>query len=358
MLYRDHEQLAFCSDKASGLKAIIGIHDTTLGPALGGTRMWNYESEEDAIRDVLRLSRGMTHKAAVAGLNLGGGKAVIIGDPRRKNEALFRAFGRFVHSLNGRYITAEDVNTSVQDMEWVRMETNHVTGISRALGGSGDPSPMTAWGVYVGMKASTQWVYGTKDLSKFTVAVQGLGHTGHWLCSYLHAEGVKMIVTDIDEERVARAVEEFGATAVAPDEITKVDAEIFSPAALGGVVDDAFLDHSKFKIIAGAANNQLKDEDRQGPLLREKGILYAPDFVINSGGLMNVANELEGYNQERAKQQIETIDGILTRIYETTKEQDIPTYEAANRLARERIKEVAHLKRFWLGKEGGSKITA
>jgi leucine dehydrogenase len=349
MLSRDHEQLVFCSDKASGLKAIIAIHDTTLGPALGGTRMWPYESEEEAVRDVLRLSRGMTHKAAAAGLNLGGGKAVIIGDPKKvRSEALFRAFGQFVHSLGGRYITAEDVNTTVRDMEWVRMETPHVTGISRALGGSGDPSPMTAWGVYVGMKASTQWVYGTRDLSGFRVAIQGLGHTGHWLASYLHKDGVKMVVSDIDQSRVDRVVEEFGAEAVPPDEITRVDAEIFSPAALGGVVDDAMIESCKFKIIAGSANNQLKEEDRHGPMLREKGILYAPDFVINSGGLINVANELEGYNQERARNVIDNIEDILTRIYETTKEQDIPTYDAANRLARERIQEVARLKRVWL----------
>ncbi len=350
MSMRDHEQVVFCSDESVGLRAIIALHNTTLGPGLGGCRMWTYASEEDAVRDVLRLSRGMTFKAAVAGLNLGGGKAIIIGDPKKqKSEALFRSFGRFVHSLGGRYITAEDVGTSVGDMRWVRMETPYVTGIARALGGSGDPSPMTSWGAYVGMKACTRWAFGTDQLSDLRVAIQGLGHTGYWLAKYLHQDGVKLYVTDIDEERVQAVVDEFGAEAVATDSIYDVDAEIFAPCALGAVVNDDTLSRFKFKIIAGTANNVLEQEEVHGPMLREQGILYAPDFVINSGGLINVANELEGYDSERAKLQIEKIDDILTEIFEITKAHDIPTSMAANKVAEARLEMGAQLKRTWVG---------
>ena len=354
MQYRDHEQVVFCNDKTTGLRAIIAIHNTTLGPSLGGCRMWPFVSEDEALEDVLRLSRGMTYKAAVVGLNLGGGKAVIIGDPKKdKSEALFRAFGRFVHSLGGRYITAEDVGTSVHDIEWVRMETPYVTGIGRALGGGGDPSPMTAWGVYSGIQACTRWLHDTRDLSQFSVAIQGLGHTGYWLASYLHKDGVKLYITDIEEERVRQVAEEFNATPVSPDEIYDTDAEIFAPCALGGVVNDNTIERLECRIIAGSANNVLEDEDRHGPMLREKGILYAPDFVINSGGLINVANELEGYNQERANRQIEKIYYILKKIFEVTKEEDIPTALAANRLAEQRIEMMSHLKQTWVAPHTG-----
>lgn len=347
---RDHEQVVFCSDKTTGLKAIIAIHNTVLGPALGGCRMWTFANEAEALEDVLRLSRGMTYKAAAAGLNLGGGKAVIIGDSRtQKSEELFRALGRFVHGLGGRYITAEDVGTSVTDMEWVRQETPYVTGVARALGGSGDPSPMTSWGVYHGIKACAKWVHGTDDLSGFKVAIQGLGHTGHYLAKYLHDEGVKLYVTDIDEERVRRVVDEFHAEAVAPDAIYDVKADIFAPCALGKVVTDDTLARFKFKIIAGAANNQLEIEEKHGRLVKEKGILYAPDFVINAGGLINVANELEGYNQDRAKVQVEQIDRILTEVFEIAKKENIPTSVAANQLAERRIAAMAHIKRTWVG---------
>jgi len=349
MREHEHEQVVFCTDRSTGLRAVIAIHDTTLGPALGGSRMWSYKSEAEAVRDVLRLSRGMTFKAAVAGLNLGGGKAVLLGDPRKdKTEAMFRSFGRFVHSLGGRYITAEDVGTSVDDMEWVRMETPYVTGISRALGGSGDPSPMTAWGVFVGMKACLKEVFGSEDLSGVRVAIQGLGHTGYWLASYLHDAGVRLLVSDLDEDRVRRVVEEFGAEAVAPDAICSVEAEIFAPAALGGVIDDESIGAMRFKIVAGSANNQLEDENRHGAMLREKGVLYAPDFVINSGGLINVANELEGYNRERAKRQVETVGGILEQIFAISRREEIPTHEAANRAAKQRIRDMARLHSFWL----------
>ncbi len=350
MAQRDHEEVVFCSDTSTGLKAIIAIHNTTLGPALGGCRMWTFASEEEALEDVLRLSRGMTYKAAAAGLNLGGGKAVIIGDSKKmKTEGLFRSLGRFVHGLGGRYITAEDVGTSVSDMEWVRMETPYVTGVARALGGSGDPSPMTSWGVYMGMKAAVKWATGSDDISQFKVAVQGMGHTGYWLAKYLHDDGVKMYVTDIDPDLVKVAVDEFGAEAVAPDAIYGVDAEVYAPCAFGGVVNDQTLDTMKFKIIAGSANNVLKDEDKHGPALRQKGILYAPDFVINAGGLINVANELEGYNQERAKRQIEKIYNILTEIFEITKKEDIPTALAANKVAEKRLGMMSRLKQTWVG---------
>ncbi len=347
---RDHEQVVFCSDKSTGLRAIIAVHNTVLGPALGGCRMWPFAGEDEALEDVLRLSRGMSYKAAVAGLNLGGGKAVIIGDPKKhKSEALFRTFGRFVHSLGGRYISAEDVGTNVNDMEWVRMETPYVTGISRALGGSGDPSPFTARGVYMGMKACARWAGGSDDLSGLKVAVQGLGHTGYYLAEYLHREGVKLYVTDIDEDMVRKAVEEFGAEAVSPDAIYDVDADVFAPCALGGVVNDDTLPRLKARIIAGSANNVLKDEDRHGPMLRKAEILYAPDFVINAGGLINVANELEGYNQERAKRQVETIYNILMEIFEVSRRDDVPTALAANKVAEQRIEKMSRVKRTWVG---------
>ncbi|AVX30480.1 leucine dehydrogenase [Carboxydocella thermautotrophica] len=343
----DYEQVVLCYDKASGLKAIIAIHDTTLGPALGGTRMWTYASEDDAILDALRLSRGMTYKAAAAGLNLGGGKTVIIGDPRKdKSEALFRAFGRYVESLNGRYITAEDVGTSVQDMEYVRMETRWVTGVAS---GSGDPSPMTAFGVWKGMKAAVKEKFGTDSLSGMTVAVQGLGHVGYYLCKYLADEGAKLVVTDIFPERVEKVVQEFGARAVEPEAIYGVEAEIFAPCALGAVVNDETLPQFKFQIIAGAANNVLKEE-RHGDELEAKGILYAPDFVINAGGLINVADELEGYNRERAIQKIAGIYDNILRVFAIAKRDNIPTYKAAEVMAEERIRTIGQVRNNFLRK--------
>jgi len=296
----DYEQIVFCQDQASGLKAIIAIHDTTLGPALGGLRMWNYASEEEALTDVLRLAKGMTYKNAAAGLNLGGGKAVIIGNAKTdKSEALFRAFGRYVQSLSGRYITAEDVNTSVADMDFIHMETDYVTGVSPAFGSSGNPSPVTAYGVYRGMKAAAKWKFGSDSLAGKTVAVQGVGNVAYNLCRHLHEEGAHLVVTDINEEALKRAETDFGATVVKPDEIYAVDCDIFAPCALGAIINDKTIPMLKAQIVAGAANNQLA-EDRHGDVLEERGILYAPDFVINAGGVINVADELEGYNRERA----------------------------------------------------------
>lgn len=345
----DYEQLVFCHDNTSGLKAIICIHDTTLGPALGGTRMWTYANEDDAVLDALRLGRGMTYKAAAAGLNLGGGKAVIMGDPGKdKSEELFRAFGRYVQSLNGRYITAEDVGTSVQDMDWVHLETDFVTGVSAAYGSSGDPSPMTARGVWRGMKAAAKEVYGSDSLQGKTVAVQGLGHVGYNLCRYLHEDGAQLIVTDINAENVNRVCNEYGAKAVDPKDIFAVDAEIFAPCALGAVINDETISQFKFKIIAGAANNVLKEE-RHGEEVHARGILYAPDYVINAGGLINVADELEGYNYDRALKKVESIYDNIAKVIEIAKRDNIPTYRAADRMAVERIERIGKIRSTFLG---------
>ena len=337
----DYEQLIMCQDKESGLKAIIAIHDTTLGPALGGCRMWTYASEEQAIEDALRLARGMTYKNAAAGLNLGGGKTVIIGDPfKDKNEEMFRALGRFIQGLNGRYITAEDVGTTVSDMDMIHEETNFVTGISPAFGSSGNPSPITAYGVYLGMKAAAKEAFGEESLKGKKIAVQGLGNVAYTLCEYLHKDGAQLIVTDINEKAVDRVVENFGATAVAPDEIYKQEADIFAPCALGAIINDETIPQLKAKVIAGSANNQLQ-ESRHGQILHEKGILYAPDYVINAGGVINVADELYGYNRDRAMKRVETIYDSLKKIFAISKEENIPTYAAANRLAEQRIARVA-----------------
>lgn len=333
----DYEQLVFCQDENSGLKAVIAIHDTTLGPALGGTRMWTYGSEEDAIEDALRLAKGMTYKNAAAGLNLGGGKAVIMGDPKKdKSPELFRAFGRYIQSLNGRYISAEDVGTTVEDMDYIHMETDFVTGISPEFGSSGNPSPMTAYGLYTGMKAAAKEAYGSDVLKGKTVAVQGVGNVAYRLCEHLHKEGANLIVTDINEESVQRAVDAFGAKAVGPDEIYDVDCDIYSPCALGATINDDTIPRLKAKVIAGSANNQLK-ADEHGDVLHKKGILFTPDYVLNSGGVINVADELNGYNKDRALKNIDTIYHNLIKIFAISKRDNIPTHVAADRMAEERI---------------------
>ena len=341
----DHEQVVFCYDPISGYKGIIAIHNTTLGPALGGTRVWNYATDEEALVDVLRLSRGMTYKSAAAGLNLGGGKAVIIGDPKMKRrEMIFRAHGRFVESLNGRYITAEDVGTSVEDMDYVQMETKFVSGLA---GRSGDPSPVTAYGTYRGMKAAAKAKYGSDSLHGITVAVQGLGHVGYYLCQNLAQEGAKLIVTDIDAERVRRVVDEFGAKPVGLEEIYTADAQVFAPCALGAVVNDRTLPLFRFEIIAGAANNQLAEE-RHGLALEERGILYAPDYVINAGGVINVYGELHGWSAERSKRKAGEIYDTLEELFELANAEGIPTNAAADRLAERRIQQVAAIHRTYL----------
>jgi leucine dehydrogenase len=344
----DYEQLLFCQDRVSGLKAIICIHDTTLGPALGGTRMWTYESEDEAIEDALRLAKGMTYKNAAAGLSLGGGKAVIIGDPRRdKSEAMFRAFGRFIQGLNGRYITAEDVGTTVADMDIIHEETDYVTGISPSFGSSGNPSPVTAFGVYRGMKAAAKEAFGTDSLSGKTIAVQGVGNVAYNLCKYLYEEGAMLIVTDIHKESVQRAVDEFGARAVDPQDIYGVQCDIYAPCALGATVNDQTIPLMKAKVIAGAANNQLK-EARHGDALHERGIIYAPDYVINAGGVINVADELYGYNRERALKKVEAVYENIEKVLEISKRDAIPTYLAADRLAEERIELMKHTRSTFL----------
>ncbi len=346
----DHEQVVYCSNKEVGLRAIIAIHDTTLGPALGGTRMWNYVSSADALKDVLRLSRGMSYKAAIAGLNLGGGKAVIIGDSAtQKNELLFRTFGKFIDGLAGRYITAEDLGTDMKDMEFVRMETKYVTGISKALGGSGDPTPVTSYGVYVGMKACAHIKWGTDSLRGRKVAVQGAGRVARYLCEHLYNEGAEIYVADLKEEKIKRVLETIKAYVVKPDEIYDVDADIFAPCALGAVLNDKTIPRFKFQIIAGGANNQLEDENKHGHALMEKDILYAPDYVINAGGLINVANELEGYRQDRAMKQAEGIYDVLKKIIEISKKENIPTHFASNKIAEERVRRIGSIRKIYSG---------
>jgi leucine dehydrogenase len=339
ILKYQYEQVVMCHDEDSGLKAIICIHDTTLGPALGGTRMWNYASEEDAIVDALRLARGMTYKNAAAGLKLGGAKAVIIGDSKKdKSEALFRAFGRYIQSLGGRYITAEDVGTCVEDMDYIKKETNYVAGLASRAGSSGDPSPVTAYGVWKGMKASAKEAWGTDSLNGKTVAVQGLGHVGYTLSKHLHEEGANLIVTDISQDNIKRVVADFGAKAVKPEEIFGVDCDIFAPCALGAIINDETIPQLKCRVVAGAANNQLKEE-RHGDILQEKGIVYAPDYIINAGGVMNVYDEfLEGgYNYKRAITKVDTVYDNIEKVFAISKRDHIPSYKAAAILAEERI---------------------
>ena len=334
-----HERVLFCSSPETGLKAIIAVHSTVLGPGLGGVRMWPYKSMDEALTDVLRLSRGMTYKAAAAGLNLGGGKAVILGDPKKdKSEALFRSFGQFVESLNGLYITAEDVGTAMHDMEIILSETRWVTGVSPSQGGGGDPSPVTAFGVLQGMKAAARWCYGNGSaLDGRTVAIQGLGNVGFHLASYLTDEGAKLIAADIDPERTARAREELGAEIVSVDEILAVDCDVLAPCALGAVLNERTIPALRCKIVAGAANNQLADEDRDGQALHDRGILYAPDFVGNAGGLINVYNELGGYDRERAMHMARGIYANMLRVFELSRAESLPSSRAAERVAEERI---------------------
>lgn len=338
----NHEQVVFCQDKATGLKAIIAVHNTVCGPALGGTRMWNYTSEADAVTDVLRLSRGMTYKNALAGLNLGGGKAVIIGDSKtQKNEALFRRFGKFVNSLGGKYITAEDVGISPQDMTWVNMETNHVAGLP---GKSGDPSPVTAFGVYMGMKACAKQQFGSDSLAGKKVAVQGVGHVGEYLVKHLTAEGAKVYITDINEELLKRVATTYKAEVVGLNDIYDLDMDIYAPCALGATINDETLSRLKCSIIAGAANNQLKQEDKHGKIVMEKGLIYAPDFMINAGGVINCYAEVANLSAEWAMAKAEDIYNTTTNILKRSKDQNIPTYAIANQMAEERIEALGRIR--------------
>ncbi len=345
----EHEEVVFCHNKDAGLRAIIAIHNTTLGPALGGLRMWPYASEDEALNDVLRLSRGMTYKAAVAGLNLGGGKSVIIGDPKSdKSEALFRALGRFVESLNGRYITAEDVGIDVNDMEYVFQETANVVGVHQVHGGSGDPSPFTAYGTLQGIKASLNFKFDNEEVGKYSYAVQGAGHVGFELIKLLRNEGAKVFVSDINEASVQQAAE-LGCEIVGSDDIHRVDAEVYCPCALGAVVNEKTIPEFRFKIICGAANNQLATTEC-GDELEKRGLVYAPDYAVNAGGLMNVSIEFEGYNRERAMRMMRTIYYNVGRIFQIAGRDGIASWRAADRMAEERVAAIGKLKLPFLGR--------
>jgi leucine dehydrogenase len=339
-----HEQVVLSHDPSANYRGIIAIHSTVLGPALGGTRFWSYASDDEAIVDALRLARGMTYKNAVAGLNLGGGKSVIIGNNKTSDrELIFRAHGRFVESLGGRYITAEDVGTSTADMDYVHMETKNVSGLA---GRSGDPSPVTAHGVFRAIQASAKERWGQDDVANRTIAVQGCGHVGYYLAKELHEAGARLVVTDIDAERVRRAVSEFGAKGVAPDEIYGVKADIFAPCALGAVINDKTIPQLKVQVVAGAANNQLLEE-RHGDLLEQKEILYAPDYVANAGGVINVYSELAGWTSARSFRKADEIYDTVLRVFSIAKGDRVPTYQAADRLAEQRIKTVGSMVRTW-----------
>lgn len=342
----NHEQLVFCNDASTGLKAIIAIHNTTLGPALGGTRMWAYNNEHEALTDVLRLSRGMTYKAAISGLNLGGGKAVIIGDARQiKNEALMRRFGKFVDSLNGKYITAEDVGMTTRDMEYIHMETKHVVGIPESYGGGGDPSPVTAFGVYMGMKASAKTQFGSDSLAGKKVLVQGVGNVGSHLVDHLVKEGAIVSISDIFEDKLKMVTDKHsGVKVVNNDSIFEADIDVYAPCALGATVNDSSIPKLKASIICGAANNQLAAEQIHGQQLKDKGILYAPDYLVNAGGLINCYSEVQGYNRERALNQAEKIYQTTLDIYTLAANNNIPTYKAANQYAESRIASIAAIK--------------
>ncbi len=342
---RGHEQVLFTREPTSGYKGIIAIHNTNLGPALGGTRFWNYESDRDALVDVLRLSRGMTYKASVAGLNLGGGKSVIIGDNKTaKRELIMRAHGRAVETLGGRYITAEDVGTSVEDMDFVHMETDHVVGMA---GKSGDPSPVTAYGTYRGVQASAARRYGSDDLKGRSVMVQGVGHVGYCLCELLSGDGAKVFVSDIDETEVGKVVEDFGATATPADEVYEADVDVFAPCALGAVLNDDTIPKLRVQIVAGAANNQLARLEH-AQQLKDAGILYAPDYVINAGGLINVYSELAGWSLDRSKRKAGEIYATMLQIFELADERGITNAEAADQVALRRVERVAKLHSSWI----------
>lgn len=335
----DYGSLHLKRDAETGLQAIVAIHDSTLGPALGGCRFIHYANEELALVDALRLARGMTYKAAITGLPHGGGKSVIMRPERTFDRgALFRAFGRFMEELGGRYITAEDSGTSTEDMDVIRRETKHVTGVRRENGGSGDPSPFTALGVRRGIEASVKFALGRNSLEGVRVAVQGVGHVGYHLCKELHALGATLVVADVELTRAERAQKEFGATLASLNQIFGVECDVFAPCALGGVINDDTLPRLKCKIVAGAANNQLA-ENRHGDALFAKGILYAPDYAINAGGLVNVAEEYAGYNEPRARERVLRIYDTMAEIFDRAQSMKEPTYKLADAMARERLKQ-------------------
>lgn len=336
--FDNHEQIVFCNDKDTGLKAIIGIHNTVLGPALGGTRMWNYNSEWDAVNDVLRLSRGMTFKSAITGLNLGGGKAVIIGDAKtQKTPELMLKFGEFVHSLSGRYITAEDVGMATSDMDLVRTVTPYVTGISEEKGGAGNPSPITAYGVFMGMKAAAKYKFGSDVLEDKVVYVEGIGNVGEALVEHLSNEGAKVVISDINESRLQEVSDRYSVDIYRGNDLYAEPMDIYAPCALGATVNDTTINKLKAKVIAGAANNQLANEVTHGAMLQTKGILYAPDFLINAGGIINVYAELENYGKQEIIRKTENIYNTTLEIFSKAEVSGMTTHQAALTIAQTRI---------------------
>jgi len=342
-----HEQLVVVSDAGSGLKAIIAIHDTTLGPACGGTRIWPYNSEQEAIWDALRLSRAMTYKSAAADLPLGGGKGVIIADSHtQKTEALIRAYGRFVDTLGGRYLTTTDVGSSGRDMEYIKQETDYVVGLPTTTGGSGDTSIMTGLGIYMGMKACVKEAWGNDSLQGKTVAIQGFGKVATHMTHHLMKEDARLVVTDVFDGALDRA-RDLGLKIVKPDEIYGVDCDIFSPCALGGVISPETIPQLKCKVVAGGANNQLLS-DSDGEALHRLGIVYGPDYILNSGGIINVESEIYGgYNADRAREKTERVYETMQQVISISKSQEIPTAKAADHLAEARLASVRGIRRVY-----------
>ena len=341
-----HEQVVFCNDQATGLRAIIGIHNTVLGPSLGGLRMWNYKTEAEALTDALRLSRGMTFKNAIAGLNLGGGKAVIIGDARKdKTEAKLRKFGRFVNSLGGKYYTAEDVGMSAHDIEAIYGETNYVSGKPATRGGLGDPSPFTAYSTYMGMKAAAKVAFGSDSLSGKKVALQGAGNVGEYLIQYLQKEGVEIIISEYYQPRLEEISIKYGLKTIALDEVYDLDVDIYAPCALGATINDDTIDRLKCQVIAGCANNQLKDEKKHGQQLLEKGIVYAPDFLINAGGVTNCYAEVVGMTTDWSWEHIESFYGKTLDILKRAGDTNTNVQEVAIATAMERINSIASIQK-------------
>jgi leucine dehydrogenase len=329
-----HEQVLFCHGKDPDIKAIIAIHDTSLGPAMGATRLYPYPNEEAALKDALRLSRGMTYKAACANIPVGGGKAVIIAKPEQKTNELLHAYGRFIERLNGRFITGQDMNLTPDDVRTISQETRYVVGVEEKSGG---PAPVTAWGVFLGVRAAVQFQLKSVDLQGIKVAVQGLGNVGKNLCQHLYEHGAKIYATDISYEKALEVKHLFGAVIVEPDEIYSQDVDIFSPCAMGGILNSTTIPKLNASIIAGAANNQLGQEKLHGQMITDKDIVYCPDYVINAGGLINVYNEMIGYNEEKAFQQVNNIYDTLLEIFSRAKQHQITTNEAAKQLAEDRI---------------------
>ncbi|MFI6484979.1 Glu/Leu/Phe/Val dehydrogenase [Nonomuraea sp. NPDC050663] len=347
-----HEQVVFCADRQSGLRAIIAIHNTALGPGLGGTRFYPYESEQAALADVLNLSRGMAYKNALAGLDLGGGKAVIIGDPATdKSEALLRAYGRFVESLNGRYVTACDVGTYSEDMDIVARESRFVTGRTVANGGAGDSSILTSFGVFQGMRASAQHIHGRSTLHGLRVGVEGVGKVGHRLVDLLIEDGASVIVCDVSERAVDQVRQRHPQVEVVASlaELVAEEIDVFAPCALGGSLDDSTVATLRARIVCGAANNQLAHPGVEKQL-EERGILYAPDYVVNSGGVIQVADEIQGFNMDRARAKAGQIYDTTLKIFAIAAEEGVPPAVAADRLAERRMSEVGRLKGIWLGR--------